>query len=84
MVLLKLFDSTIVLRAFGMGALLCLTAALFGPATVSRFSFACIRSFALPETRLSAGISFWAKPVIVNQTVGRKRSAVHSVAEAVE
>lgn len=46
MLLLKLFDSRLVLRAFGCGALLSLSAALFGPATISRFAFPCIGLFA--------------------------------------
>jgi fucose permease len=44
--LLKLFDSRRVLIAFSMGALLCLTAALFGPARVSLIAFPGIGLFA--------------------------------------
>ena len=46
MLLLKLFDSRVVLRAFGCGALLSLSAALFAPASISRFAFPCIGLFA--------------------------------------
>lgn len=46
MILLKLFDSRSVLRVFGIGALLCLSAALFGPASVAKVSFPCIGLFA--------------------------------------
>jgi len=46
MILLKLFDSRSVLRVFGIGSLLCLSAALFGPASVAKFSFPCIGLFA--------------------------------------
>lgn len=44
--LLKLFDSRKVLIAFCVGALLCLTAALFGPERVSLFAFPAIGLFA--------------------------------------
>jgi len=44
--LLKLFDSRRVLIAFSVGALLCLTAALFGPARVSLIAFPGIGLFA--------------------------------------
>jgi MFS transporter, FHS family, L-fucose permease len=44
--LLKLFDSRYVLIGTCLGALVCLTAALFGPAEVSRFAFPCIGLFA--------------------------------------
>lgn len=37
--LLKLFDSQIILRASGLGAAICLSAALFGPAMVSLYAF---------------------------------------------
>ena len=46
MVLLKLFDSRRVLIGFSVGALCALTAALFGPAEVSRLAFPCIGFFA--------------------------------------
>ena len=46
MILLKLFDSRSVLRVFGIGSLLCLTAALFGPPTVAEFAFPCVGLFA--------------------------------------
>jgi MFS transporter, FHS family, L-fucose permease len=44
--LLKLFDSRYVLIGTCLGALVCLTAALFGPAGVSRIAFPCIGLFA--------------------------------------
>jgi fucose permease len=44
--LLKLFDSRRVLIAFSVGALFCLTAALFGPARVSLIAFPAIGLFA--------------------------------------
>jgi fucose permease len=44
--LLKLFDSRKVLIGFSIGALLCLTAALFGPARVSLIAFPAIGLFA--------------------------------------
>ena len=44
--LLKLFDSRYVLIGTCLGALACLTAALFGPADVSRIAFPCIGLFA--------------------------------------
>lgn len=46
MILLKLFDSRVVLRVFGIGSLLCLSAALFGPAGVAKLGFPCIGLFA--------------------------------------
>jgi MFS transporter, FHS family, L-fucose permease len=46
MILLKLFDSRLVLRAAGIGALLCLAAALFGPASVARLAFPGVGLFA--------------------------------------
>jgi fucose permease len=46
MFLLKLFDSRKVLIAFSVGALACLTAALFGTARVSLFAFPAIGFFA--------------------------------------
>ena len=129
MLLLKLFDSRLVLRTFGCGSLLALSAALFGPASISRFAFPCIGLFASvmwpiiislglnsvlehqgPLTGIlcsgimggavlpliigrvadAAGlrigmcllylsfgwvlvVSFWARPVILNQTVSRKQ-----------
>ncbi len=130
MILLKLLDSRVVLRTFAVGALLCLSAALFGPAEVSRVCFPCVGLFAsvmwpitislalnsvlehqgplagilcsgimggaiLPlvigrladAAGLRAGmcllyvsfgwvlaVSFWAKPLITNQTLSRKSS----------
>jgi fucose permease len=44
--LLKLFDSRYVLIGTCTGALLCLTAALFGPARISFFAFPCVGLFA--------------------------------------
>jgi fucose permease len=44
--LLKLFDSRYVLIAFCLGALLCVTAALFGPSQVSLYAFPLIGLFA--------------------------------------
>jgi MFS transporter, FHS family, L-fucose permease len=44
--LLKLFDSRRVLIAFSVGALLCLTAALFGPSTMALYAFPCVGLFA--------------------------------------
>jgi MFS transporter, FHS family, L-fucose permease len=44
--LLKLFDSRYVLIGTCLGALVCLTVALFGPAEVSRIAFPCIGLFA--------------------------------------
>jgi MFS transporter, FHS family, L-fucose permease len=46
MLLLKIFDSRYVLIGTCLGALLCLTAALFGPASVSRIAFPGIGLFA--------------------------------------
>jgi fucose permease len=46
MVLLKLLDSRRVLGAFGIGALACLTIALFGPAAIARIAFPCVGLFA--------------------------------------
>lgn len=46
LLLLKLFDSRRVLGAFAIGALTCLSFALFGPASVSKFAFPCIGLFA--------------------------------------
>jgi fucose permease len=44
--LLKLFDSRKVLIAFSIGALACLTAALFAPARISLYAFPAIGFFA--------------------------------------
>ncbi|MBS0380321.1 MAG: MFS transporter [Proteobacteria bacterium] len=46
MALLKLFDSRRVLVGFAIGALCTLSAALFGPAEVSRLAFPCVGFFA--------------------------------------
>ncbi len=46
MILFKFFDSRKVLLAFSIGALACLTAALFGPARVSLYAFSAIGLFA--------------------------------------
>ncbi len=46
MILFKLFDSRRVLLAFSVGALLCLSAALFGPASVALYAFPAIGFFA--------------------------------------
>jgi fucose permease len=46
MILLKFFDSRRVLGAFGIGALVCLSVALFSPAPIARFAFPCIGLFA--------------------------------------
>lgn len=46
MLLLKFFDSRIVLRGFAVLALLSLTAALFGPGPVAKVAFPCIGLFA--------------------------------------
>ncbi len=46
MLLLKIFDSRKVLIGASIGALLCLTAALFGPAETSHFAFPAIGLFA--------------------------------------
>ena len=46
LVLLKLFDSRKVLICFSVGAILCLTAALFGPSQVSVIAFPAIGLFA--------------------------------------
>ena len=46
MILLKLFDSRRVLGAFGIGALACLSVALFGPAAIAKFAFPCVGLFA--------------------------------------
>ncbi len=46
MLLLKFFDSRAVLRGFSIMALLCLSAALFGSAQISKLAFPCIGLFA--------------------------------------
>lgn len=46
MILFKLFDSRRVLLGFSVGALLCLTAALFGPARISLYAFPATGFFA--------------------------------------
>ena len=46
MILLKAFDSRRVLLAFSLGALACLSAALFGPAQVALYAFPAIGFFA--------------------------------------
>jgi len=46
LVLLKLLDSRVVLRLFTLAALVCLTAALFGPGPVARWAFPLIGLFA--------------------------------------
>jgi MFS transporter, FHS family, L-fucose permease len=57
--LLKLFDSRKVLIAFSVGALTCLTAALFGPAQVSLYAFPAIGFFAsvMWPTLVSLGLN---------------------------
>jgi len=46
MILLKFFDSRRVLGAFSIGALTCLSLALFGPASVAHYAFPCMGLFA--------------------------------------
>src|ERR1017187_291234 len=46
MILLKFFDSRRILAAFGICALVSLSMALFGPASVARFAFPCVGLFA--------------------------------------
>jgi MFS transporter, FHS family, L-fucose permease len=46
MVMLKFFDSRRVLLGFSIGAIACLSAALFGPASVSLYAFSAIGLFA--------------------------------------
>lgn len=46
MILLKFFDSRRVLGAFSIGALTCLSLALFGPASVAQVAFPCMGLFA--------------------------------------
>jgi fucose permease len=57
--LLKLFDSRRVLIGFSLGALCMLSAALFGPADVSRVAFPCIGFFAsiMWPTLVSLGLN---------------------------
>jgi MFS transporter, FHS family, L-fucose permease len=59
LVLLKLFDSRRVLLGFAVGALCALTAALFGPATVSLYAFPAIGFFAsiMWPTVISLGLN---------------------------
>ena len=59
MILLKAFDSRRVLLGFAVCALLALTAALFGPATVSRYAFPAIGFFAsiMWPTVISLGLN---------------------------
>lgn len=46
MVLLKLFDSRRVLSVFAIGALICLSVALFGSGVIAKFAFPCVGLFA--------------------------------------
>jgi MFS transporter, FHS family, L-fucose permease len=59
LVLLKLFDSRRVLLGFAVGALCALTAALFGPATVSLYAFPAMGFFAsiMWPTVISLGLN---------------------------
>jgi fucose permease len=59
LVLLKLFDSRRVLVAFGAGALCALSAALFGPASVSLYAFPAVGFFAsiMWPTVISLGLN---------------------------
>jgi FHS family L-fucose permease-like MFS transporter len=59
MILLKLFDSRRVLLGFAIGALAALTAALFGPATISLYAFPLIGLFAsiMWPTVISLGLN---------------------------
>jgi len=59
MILFKAFDSRRVLLAFAMGALVALSAALFGPATVSLYAFPLIGFFAsiMWPTIISLGLN---------------------------
>jgi MFS transporter, FHS family, L-fucose permease len=140
MALLKLFDSRTVLRAFGIGALVCLSGALFAPAPYSKLCFPCVGlcasvmwpivmslalnsvaehhgpfagilctaimggavlPLAIGRIADAAGLrlgmcllyfsfgwvmatSFWAKPIVVNETVRRKQLQVQPRAEAAE
>ena len=136
MLLLKIFDSRKVLIGFSAAALLCLTAALFGPAPVALYAFPGIGLFAsimwpvlvslglnsvsehhgpfagILSTGIMGGaivpviigrigdhfglrtglaflyltfgcvfsVGFWAKPIISNATVSRKRAIAESIA----
>jgi MFS transporter, FHS family, L-fucose permease len=136
MLLLKIFDSRKVLIGFSAAALLCLTAALFGPAPVALYAFPGIGLFAsimwpvlvslglnsvsehhgpfagILSTGIMGGaivplivgrigdhfglrtglaflyltfgcvlsVGFWAKPIIGNATVSRKRAIADSIA----
>jgi FHS family L-fucose permease-like MFS transporter len=138
MLLLKIFDSRYVLIGTCLGALLCLTAALVGPASVSVIAFPAIGLFAsvmwpilvslglnsvaehhgsfggILSTGIMGGavvpliigrigdhfglragvaflyvtfacvlsVGFWAKPLITNATVSRKKADAPSAAEA--
>jgi MFS transporter, FHS family, L-fucose permease len=140
MALLKLYDSRIVLRAFGIGALVFLSVALFAPAPWSKLCFPCVglcasvmwpivMSLALNSVAehhgpfagilctaimggavlplaigriadaagLRAGMcllylsfgwvmatSFWARPIVVNETLRRKQLHAEPVAGAAE
>jgi len=135
MLLLKIFDSRKVLIGFSAAALLCLTAALFGPAPMALYAFPGIGLFAsimwpvlvslglnsvsehhgpfagILSTGIMGGaivpviigrigdhfglrtglaflyltfgcvlsVGFWAKPIISNATVGRKRAIADSI-----
>lgn len=59
MILFKLFDSRRVLIAFSIGALVCLSAALFGPARVSLYAFPAVGLFAsiMWPTVMSLGLN---------------------------
>lgn len=59
MVLFKLFDSRRVLIGFSLGAILCLSAALFGPARVSLYAFPAVGLFAsiMWPTVMSLGLN---------------------------
>lgn len=59
LILLKLFDSRRVLLGFAVGALAALTAALFGPATVSLYAFPAVGLFAsiMWPTVISLGLN---------------------------
>jgi len=59
LILLKLFDSRRVLLGFGVGALCALSAALFGPSTVSLYAFPAIGFFAsiMWPTVISLGLN---------------------------
>src|SRR5450631_4202528 len=69
MILFKAFDSRRVLLAFAMGALVALTAALFGPATVSLYAFPLIGFFAsiMWPTIISLGLNSVREPTVRSQ-----------------